>query len=280
MSSVPLLQAADVTYAYPAGPAALDGLTVDVIAGERLVILGGNGSGKSSLLLTLNGTYKPDSGAVMRRGEPLRWTRRARNEHRRSVGLVLQDPDDQVFSASVLEDVSFGPLNMGLTEADARQRVHDVLDALDLAAIAERPAHLLSYGQRKRVAIAGVAAMRPEVILLDEPFSGLDPLARVDVLAALEQLESQGTTVVLTTHDVDLAFAWSDRCVLLDAGRVVASGPPDDVLCDEEACRAARLVPAPLASMVAVAVDRGWLPPAVAATVRTLGQLVDALRLG
>ncbi|MEM9655703.1 MAG: ABC transporter ATP-binding protein, partial [Actinomycetota bacterium] len=259
MSEAPLLAAVGVTYTYPAGPIALDHVDVEIARGERLALLGGNGSGKSTLLLLLNASLKPATGAVRLNGRNVGWSRRDRNQHRRRVGLVLQDPDDQLFSASVFEDVSFGPLNLGLDEVAARQRVEEMLDRLGLIELAERPAHLLSFGQRKRVAIAGVAAMRPEVVLLDEHFAGLDPTARHEVMATLDQLEADGATVALATHNVDLAYGWADRVVVLADGTVAAAGPPATVLHDAERCAAARLRRPGLVDLLDAAVDAGWL---------------------
>lgn len=274
----PPLAADAIAYTYPAGPApALDGMSLTVRRGERLALLGGNGSGKSTLLMALNGTLWPDRGRVLLDGAPVGRSRSARNELRRRVGLVLQDPDDQLFSASVIEDVSFGPLNLGLGDDVARARVHEVLSQLDLTDLADRPAHLLSFGQRKRVAIAGVAAMRPEVILLDEPFAGLDPVARRDVLAALDGLEAAGTTVVLTTHDVDLAYAWAQRVAVLAEGRLVAEGTPPAVLGDPDVCATARLEAPAVVNLVRAAVAAGWLDGASATELRSVAEVTAAL---
>lgn len=273
-----LLAAVDVAYSYPVGTPALSGVSLDVVRGQRLALLGGNGSGKSTLLLTLNATLAPSSGHVEFAGTVLGSSRRDRNEHRRRVGLVLQDPDDQLFSASVFEDISFGPLNLGLDDDTVRQRVESVLEQFSLLELADRPAHLLSFGQRKRVAIAGVAAMQPEVMLLDEPFAGLDPVARNDVLRALSQLEASGTTVVLTTHDVDLAYAWADRVTLMGDGIVVADGTPDVVLADVGACAASRLQPPALVGLLAAAVAAGWIDRAAASRLRSVDALAEAIR--
>lgn len=272
-SSSPILAADGVRYTYPAGPApALDDASLAIRRGERLALLGGNGSGKSTLLLCLNATLRPDDGRVLLDGAPVGRTRAARNELRRRVGLVLQDPDDQLFSASVFEDVSFGPLNLGLSDDEARARVDEALTRLDLTELADRPAHLLSFGQRKRVAIAGVAAMRPEVVLLDEPFAGLDPVARRDVLTALDALEAAGSTVVLTTHDVDLAYAWADRVAVLSDGRLLAEGSPPEVLADADVCASARLEAPVVVGLLAAAVEGGALTAAEAAEIRSVAQ--------
>ncbi|MEL7209404.1 MAG: ABC transporter ATP-binding protein [Actinomycetota bacterium] len=245
------LVADGLRYAYPVGPTVIDDVAIEIRPRRRHVLLGGNGSGKSTLLLLLNGSLRPAAGSVELGGRVLGYRRAARNAHRRRVGLVFQDPDDQLFSASVREEISFGPLNLGLSTGEAGARVDQVLAELGLTDLADRPAHLLSYGQRKRVAIAGVAAMTPEIVLLDEPLAGLDPAARVEVLATLDRLEAAGSTIAITTHDVDLALAWGDQATVLDHGRVVADGPAVEVLADPEALAATRLRPPAVVTLAA-----------------------------
>ena len=155
----------------------MSGLDLEVPRGRKLALLRANGCGKTTLLLHLNGTLKPSRGQVLLDGAVAGYGRQALNAWRNRVGLVLQDPDDQLFSATVEHDVSFGPLNQGLPEGQVRMRVAASLTALRIAGLAERPTHALSFGQKKRVAIAGVLAMRPEVLILDEPTAGLDPAA-------------------------------------------------------------------------------------------------------
>ena len=154
--------------------------------------------------------------------------------------LVLQDPDDQLFSASVAQDVSFGPLNLGLAEEEVRERVAEALTLLAVDSLAARPTHQLSYGERKRVAIAGAVAMRPCVLLLDEPTAGLDPSAVAEALAALARLQQHDSTVVMSTHDVDLALRWADEVAVV-VDRAVVQGAPEDVLGDDDLLARARL---------------------------------------
>ena len=170
---------------YDRGRPVLDGATLTVPPGRRLALLGANGSGKTTLLRCLSGALAPARGRVTLDGAELRHTRTGLRDHRQAVQLVLQDPDDQLFSASVAQDVSFGPVNLGLGEDEVRARVAEALDLLAVTGLAGRPTHQLSYGERKRVAIAGAVAMRPCVLLLDEPTAGLDPTAVGEALAAL-----------------------------------------------------------------------------------------------
>jgi cobalt/nickel transport system ATP-binding protein len=241
VTEVPLLEVRRLTYAYPGDVAALSGLDLRVARGRRLAILGPNGAGKTTLLLHLNGTLRPATGQVLLEGAVTGYSRADLSAWRRRVGLVLQDADDQLFAASVAEDVSFGPLNLGLSEAEAARRVEESLAALRIADLAERPTHMLSFGQKKRVAIAGAVAMRPELLLLDEPTAGLDHHGAVHLLAVLEKLEAQGTTLVFTTHDVDLAYAFADEVALFDGGKVLAQGAAATILADEALLKAARL---------------------------------------
>jgi cobalt/nickel transport system ATP-binding protein len=227
-----LLEAQGLTYRYPGGVAALSGLDLRVEQGRRLAILGPNGAGKTTLLLHLNGTLRPASGRVLLEGAATGYSRAEVSIWRRRVGLVLQEADDQLFAASVAEDVSFGPLNLGLSDEEARRRVEETLAALAIADLADRPTHMLSFGQKKRAALAGAVAMRPEILLLDEPTAGLDQGGADLLLDVLQQLQIGGTTLVFTTHDADLAWAFADDVALFREGRVIVQGAASDVLTD------------------------------------------------
>jgi cobalt/nickel transport system ATP-binding protein len=212
-------------------------------AGRRLAVLGPNGGGKTTLFRLLAGALAPDAGEVRLDGEPVRRSRRGLTELRQQVQLVLQDPDDQLFAASVHQDVSFGPVNLGLPAAEVTARVDAALAALGVADLADRPTHLLSFGQKKRVSIAGAVAMRPRLLVLDEPTAGLDPAGVEELLATLAELHAAGTTPVLSTHDVDLAYRWADEVAVV-ANRSVHVGPTDAVLADTALLAASRLGPA------------------------------------
>ncbi|MET8577778.1 ATP-binding cassette domain-containing protein [Streptomyces sp. NPDC005012] len=204
-----------VSFRYEDGPPVLDGLDLEVREGRALALLGRNGSGKTTLMRLLGGGLRPLSGRVELEGRPVSYDRAGLTRLRTTVQLVVQDPDDQLFAASVAQDVSFGPLNLGLPEEEVRGRVEEALAALDITALADRPTHLLSYGQRKRAAIAGAVAMRPRVLVLDEPTAGLDPEGQERLLGTLERLRDAGSTVLMATHDVDLALRWADDVALL-----------------------------------------------------------------
>ena len=234
------LSAQRLVVGYERGRPVLDGAALTVPGGRRLALLGANGSGKTTLLRCLSGALKPTAGAVTVDGVPLEHSRRGLRAHRQEVQLVLQDPDDQLFSASVAQDVSFGPLNLGLAEEEVRERVTEALTLLAGDSLAGRPTHQLSYGERKRVAIAGAVAMRPCVLLLDEPTAGLDPSAVAEALAALARLQQHDSTVVMSTHDVDLALRWADEVAVV-VDRAVVQGTPEDVLGDDALLARARL---------------------------------------
>jgi cobalt/nickel transport system ATP-binding protein len=239
--SSPILAVHGLEYVYPGGIQALKGLDLTITKGRKLALLGFNGCGKTTLLLHLNGTLKPRRGTITIDGQPAAYDRRARTVWRGRVGLVLQEPDDQLFSASVYQDVSFGPLNLGLSEPEVRARIKESLDALQIGHLAERATHMLSFGQKKRVAIAGILAMRPEILILDEPNAGLDPCGVTQLLAALQRLHALGTTLVFSTHDVDLAYAWADEVAIFGEGTVLRQGAAVEVLADRELLRAAGL---------------------------------------
>ncbi len=233
------LTARGLDFAFDERPV-LAGADLRVAGGTRVALLGANGSGKTTLLRCLSGALRPAAGQVAVGGVPLRHDRAGLRAHRQQVQLVLQDPDDQLFSADVRRDVSFGPMNLGLAVEQVEQRVAETLDLLGIAHLADRPVHQLSFGQRKRAAIAGAVAMRPCLLLLDEPTAGLDPVGVTELLAALARLEERETTVVLATHDVDLALAWAHEAAVVTGGRLV-QGDPADVLARADLLTQARL---------------------------------------
>ncbi len=213
----------DLYYTYPDGTPALQGLSLEAPPGSRTALLGANGSGKSTLLLHLNGLLSAGRGSVRVFGHEVGPDNM--REIRRRVGLVFQNPDDQLFSTSVAEDVAFGPRNLGLSAEEVRRRVLWALDTVGITALAHRPPHHLSLGQKKRAAIAGVLAMEPDLLVLDEPTAGLDPSGVRQLVELLALFHAQGRTIVLATHDVDLAHAWADRVAILTDSRLAAAGP-------------------------------------------------------
>lgn len=189
--------------------------------------MGANGAGKSTLFLHFNGILRPRSGEVLLGGRPLGYKAKELSTVRQQVALVLQNPDDQIFSSTVEEDVAFGPMNLGLPRAEIDVRVAEALALTGMSAMRERSTQQLSFGQRKRVAIAGALAMRPQVLVMDEPTAGLDAHMVGEIMELTDKLNGQGMTIVISTHDVDMAYSWSDSVHVLDHGRSVFSGTPE-----------------------------------------------------
>jgi cobalt/nickel transport system ATP-binding protein len=234
--STPVLDVRGLAFAYPDGHQALYGVDLHVHRGERVALLGPNGAGKTTLVLHLNGILTAGAGSVAVSGLPV--TRENVPEIRRRVGIVFQDPDDQLFMGTVRQDVAFGPANLGLRGAELEARVQTALEQVGMAEYADRPPHHLSFGQRRRVAVATVLAMEPEILVLDEPSSNLDPASRRELADILRSLD---VTVLMVTHDLPYALELCPRAVVLSDGTVVADGSTYDVLTDDALMRAHRL---------------------------------------
>ncbi|NVN92652.1 MAG: ABC transporter ATP-binding protein [Desulfuromonadales bacterium] len=218
-----ILEMRDISFRYPNGGRGLEQCSISFERGMRTALLGLNGAGKTTLFLQCNGVLRPQSGEVLLDGVPLNYSRLGLRTLRSRIGLVFQNPDSQLFSASVREDVSFGPLNLGLPITVVRDRVEQSLAAVGMSDFADRPVHALSYGQKKRVCIAGVLAMAPEVLILDEPMAGLDAAMQTELAAVLDELHDKGMTIIIATHDIDFAYQWADRINVLEAGRCAAT---------------------------------------------------------
>ncbi|MFF1833771.1 energy-coupling factor ABC transporter ATP-binding protein [Streptomyces sp. NPDC058231] len=235
-TTAPSLEVSGLAYAYPDGHQALFGVDLTVARGERVALLGPNGAGKTTLVLHLNGILDAGAGSVHVAGLPVRKSNLA--EIRRRVGIVFQDPDDQLFMPTVREDVAFGPAASGLRGAELDKRVVEALEQVGMAEFANRPPHHLSFGQRRRVAVATVLAMRPEILVLDEPSSNLDPASRRELADILRSLD---VTVLMVTHDLPYALELCPRAVILSEGVIAADDRTQELLCDEELMRAHRL---------------------------------------
>jgi len=223
------VSARGLTYHYPGGHIALDGIDLHVGHGERVAVLGPNGAGKTTLMLHLNGLLTASGGELEVAG--IRVERRSLPELRGRVGLVFQDPDDQLFMPTVREDVAFGPLNMGLDRDEVAARVDQALGAVRMAHAIDRAPHQLSQGERRRVAIATVLAMGPKLLVLDEPSANLDPRARRELLELLAEIDR---TMLIVTHDLPFAAELCERAVILSSGRLVADADADVILADAD----------------------------------------------
>jgi cobalt/nickel transport system ATP-binding protein len=234
--TTPVLDVRGLAYAYPDGHQALFGVDLHVHQGERVALLGPNGAGKTTLVLHLNGILVAGAGSVAIGG--LAVEKRNLQEVRRRVGVVFQDPDDQLFMGNVRADVAFGPANLGLRGAELDARVMHALELVGMTDYADRPPHHLSFGQRRRVAVATVLAMEPEILVLDEPSSNLDPASRRELADIVRALD---VTVLMVTHDLPYALELCPRSVVLSDGIVVADGATYDVLTDDALMREHRL---------------------------------------
>jgi len=234
--ATPVLDVRGLAHAYPDGHQALFGVDLHVHRGERVALLGPNGAGKTTLVLHLNGILTPGAGSVAVSGLDVEKKNLA--EVRRRVGVVFQDPDDQLFMATVRQDVAFGPANLGLRGEALERRVVEALDKVGMIDFIDRPPHHLSFGQRRRVAVATVLAMEPEILVLDEPSSNLDPASRRELADILRALD---VTVLMVTHDLPYALELCPRSVVLHDGVVVADGATYDLLTDDDLMRANRL---------------------------------------
>lgn len=245
MNTQALVQTHDLGFRYedPSNPHSapvLSGVQLSIHPGEKIVVLGRNGSGKSTLFRLLAGAWKPSEGSVSLQGQQYEYNARGRDRIRRAVQLVLQEPDDQLFAMSVFADVSYGPLNQGLDEDTVRERVEETLTQLGIEQLRDRVPHQLSYGQRKRVTLAGALAMRPRLLLLDEPTAGLDPMGSRQLVEVIGDLAASGVAVMLSTHDVNLAYEFAERAVVLHQGHAV-SGDVETILGDYALIRSAHL---------------------------------------
>jgi len=224
-----IIEARNVYYNYSDGTPALNGVNLKIVTGQKVAVLGANGAGKSTLFLHFNGIIRPSHGKILFNGKELNYGHRPLLELRKNIGLVFQDPDDQLFSASVIQDVAFGPLNLGREKAEALASSRAAMEETEVVEVAQKPTHLLSHGQKKRVSIAGVLAMNPLVIVFDEPTACLDPRMADKIIELINKLNRQGKTIIMSTHDVDLAFDWADYVILLRNGTVAGEGKPQDV---------------------------------------------------
>jgi cobalt/nickel transport system ATP-binding protein len=235
-----LIETRDLVYTYPNNVTALHNLNFVAGRNARIAVIGSNGAGKSTLFKCFNGIFRPSSGSVLIRGEPI--TKDNIREVRKFVGIVFQNADDQIFSPTVEQDVAFGPTNLGLDEETVHHRVEEALRLVGIEDLAHRVPHHLSGGEKKRVAIAGVIAMEPEVLVLDEPTAGLDPQGVHDLVTFINSLSKKyGMTVIFSTHDVGLVAEVADYIYVMNKGRFVAQGTIEEIFVQPEMLRSVRL---------------------------------------
>ncbi len=237
-----LFKLENLSHQYSDGTLALDNVSLSFTAGDRIALLGTNGSGKTTLLHHLNGILQPTSGKVYFEDKPLKYDSKSLLNLRKRVGFIFQDPNDQLFAPTVKQDVAFGPLNLGQPPDQVQKVVEEALRTVGMAEYAEKPPHFLSLGQKKRVALAGVLAMQPEVLIMDEPTSNLDPRATSEILHLLLHLNKESKiTLLLATHDVDMVPIFANKLFILNKGKLVSEGSPKELFSDAELIRSINL---------------------------------------
>ncbi|WP_319579300.1 ATP-binding cassette domain-containing protein [uncultured Methanospirillum sp.] len=237
----PILEISGVSFRYLGKNNALRDITFPIESKAKIALVGANGAGKSTLLLMLNGMLRPDAGEIRFHGELLKYSRTSLRNLRQKIGFVFQDADRQIIAPTVWQDVAFGPANLEYSREKIESVVLTALHQVGLEGFERRPPHQLSGGEKKRVAIAGILAMDPEVLILDEPTSMLDPAGSEDIMDLLEELHHQGKTIIISTHDVELAYSWADTIILMEKGEIIARGTPEQAFADKELVRRARL---------------------------------------
>ncbi len=236
-----MLKVKDVFYSYDDGTTALNGINLEVKKGEIVALLGKNGAGKSTLFLQFNGILRPDSGEILIDGKQLKYNKKSLVNARQKVGIVFQNPDDQIFAPTVEEDVAFGPLNLKLPIDEVRKRVTDALRRVGMEGFEKKAPHYLSGGQKKRIAIAGILAMKPEIMILDEPMAGLDPVGAAKIINLLKELNEEGITILISTHDVNIIQDYVDKIFIINDGEIIGDGCPEDIFSKKDLLKKAHL---------------------------------------
>ncbi|MBI6871871.1 energy-coupling factor ABC transporter ATP-binding protein [Clostridium aciditolerans] len=223
----PILKVEDLYYVYGNGETALDGVSVDIYEGEKIAVIGSNGSGKSTFFLNINGVFTPEQGKITYRDTVA--NKKNLKELRKNIGIVFQDADNQIIASTVRAEVGFGPMNLKLPKEEVQERVEEALAYMNISDFKDRPPHYLSGGEKKRVTIADIIAMKPEIIIFDEPTAALDPLNALILEEVLDKLGAEGKTMLISTHDVDFAYRWAERVLVFCHGKIIADGTPLEI---------------------------------------------------
>lgn len=228
-----ILKAENVYFSYDDHSLSLNGLSLEIHRGRKIAFMGANGSGKSTFFLCCNGINRPSSGTIYFHGQPLDYSRKGLLDLRQKIGIIFQDPDNQLFCASVYQEISFGLLNLGFPMEKAKEIVDEIVCEMEITPYKNKPTHSLSGGQKKQVSIADILVMKPEIIIMDEPTSALDPKHTRLVNQEVDKMTQQGITVMMATHDINYAFDWADEIILLKEGKVLAQGTPIEIFSKE-----------------------------------------------
>ncbi|SDA59827.1 energy-coupling factor ABC transporter ATP-binding protein [Methanobrevibacter millerae] len=252
------LSTKNLSFTYPDGTHALKNITLEIKKARKVAIIGPNGAGKSTLFSHFNGLTEATSGTIELDGETMKYDKKSLLEVRQKVGIVFQDPNDQLFAPTVKEDVAFGPMNLGLSYEEVEKRVDEALEMVEMIEFKDKTPHHLSGGQQKRVAIAGIIAMRPEIMILDEPTAGLDPAGVEKVLTILNNLNKEGMTIVISSHDIEMVNEFADEIFVLSNGEIIANGDKHEIFSDKELIKRAHLK-APVTTEILHALkDKGY----------------------
>lgn len=235
------LSTENLSFTYPDGTQALKNINIEIEKGEKVAIIGPNGAGKSTLFSHFNGLTEPTSGCVKIEDKPISFEKDELLKVRQKVGIVFQDPNDQLFAPTVKEDIAFGPMNLGLSYDEVEKRVEDALKMVGMENYEDKTPHHLSGGQQKRIAIAGIIAMKPELMILDEPTAGLDPDGVEKVLNIMNQLNEEGMTLIISSHDIDMISKYADKIFVLYNGEIIESGNKNKIFSDMELLKKAHL---------------------------------------
>lgn len=255
--SEPIISAKDVKFSYPAGVEALHGISFDIQQGERVALLGPNGSGKSTLILLIAGLLTPKSGEIKVFGQ--KTTAKDFQKFRSHIGIVFQDPDDQLFTPSVIEDVEYGPKNLKLPEEDIKQRSSHILEKMGITHLRERPPHRLSFGEKKKVALATALVLKPELLILDEPTANLDLASRRGLIDTLNELSKEGTTIIISTHDAEAIPEIADRVIIISHGEKLLEGKTSSVLQNKKVLEASGLEPPTIVDLFGELRSQGYI---------------------
>ncbi|OPY59796.1 MAG: Cobalt import ATP-binding protein CbiO [Pelotomaculum sp. PtaU1.Bin035] len=255
-----ILEAVNVEFAFPGGARALKGVSLQIFQSKKTAIIGPNGAGKTTLFQHFNGILRPDGGKIRFAGRDISYQHASLLNLRKNVGLVFQDPDTQLFAGNVQQEISFGPLNLGLSKEEVRCRVEQVMSALEIEELKDKPTHYLSYGMKKRVALAAVLAMQPLVLICDEPTSWLDSRQTRRIVDFFQKINGQGVTIIFSTHDVDLAYTWADYIYVMKEGAVIESGAPENIFQNEALLKEAELTRPWLVDIGQILKKMGYLP--------------------
>ena len=254
-----IIQTENMSFTYPDGTPALHDINLEIKKGDRAAIIGSNGAGKSTLFLHFNGILKPTSGLIKIGGEAFSYGKKDLMKIRQKVGIVFQNPDDQLFAPTVVEDVAFGPMNLGLSKEEIEIRVSESLEMVGMNGLEKKAPHHLSGGQKKRVAIAGILAMKPEIIVLDEPTTGLDPRGVKQIMNILYKLnQDENISIIIASHDVEMVTQFADKIFVVNKGEIIGHGTPEEIFNNPEIIEKAHLVLPKAAVLLNLLKDNGF----------------------